>query len=105
VSTALVLPAEAVSGQGPVTFPGLPGVWTPGEPIEVAAFVAEGIFSSEDAMLAIVNERGVPLELAKVKKGAAPLPERANHISTTAVEEQRPEAHEPAAAAEEEGEG
>lgn len=91
MSTAFVLPEDAVSGAGPVTFPGFPGVWTPGEPIEAQAFVDAGVFASADAMVSRVEELGLPLEPTSVQAGEAPLPNRDNHV---------PNAPEAAAAAE-----
>lgn len=83
MATALVLPEEAVSGSDAVTFPGFPGIWTAGQPIEIAAFVREGAFGSEEEMLGRVEELGLPLELVQVDKRSAPLPERANHVASS----------------------
>jgi hypothetical protein len=81
VSVALVLPAEAVSSSSPTTFPGFPGVWPPGEPIEAQVFVDAGLFADPDEMVSFASELGLPLETTTVKKGSAPLPERPNHVS------------------------
>jgi len=101
VSLAFVLPEGAV-GNGPMTFPGFPGVWTPGEAIEAQAFVALGAFESVEAMSAAVAELGLPLEEKSVKKGSAPLPVAENHFgfapeeaeAATSEEEPEPPAEE-----------
>lgn len=83
MSLALVLPEGAVSGSDAVTFPGFPGVWTPGQPIELSAFAAAGI-ASADELLELAAEMGVPLEEVDVDEGSAPLPERENHLTPSA---------------------
>jgi hypothetical protein len=76
VALAFVLPEE-VAGNGPVTFPGFPGVWTPGQPIEAAAFVAAGVADTETEL----DERRPPqLERVDVAAGSHPLPARPNHV-------------------------
>ena len=76
MAVALVLAEDA--GAGPLTFPGFPGVWTQGAPIEADVFVHAGIFETVDAVLAAAEL--LPLEQVKVAKGSAPLPERPNHL-------------------------
>jgi hypothetical protein len=92
VSVAFVVKEEA--GSGPLTFPGFPGVWSQSQPIEAQAFIDAGIFVDADEMIARVVELGLPLEQIKVKAGAAPLPERENHVAAVleAVSEPEPEA-------------
>lgn len=78
MSVALVLSEDA--GAGPFTFPGFPGVWASDTPIEAQVFVDAGAFGSVDAMLEAVTTAGLPLEEITVAKGAAPLPDRPNHL-------------------------
>jgi hypothetical protein len=78
VAVALVLSEDA--GAGPFTFPGFPGVWSPGVPIEASVFVDAGSFASEADLLAAAE--ALPLEQVTVAKGAAPLPPRGNHVAS-----------------------
>ena len=83
MSLAFVL-RHGAAGDGAVTFPGFPGVWTPGEPIEAQVFVDAGVFASTEEMQDRAAEVGVPLETTTVAAGSAPMPERDNHVSNAA---------------------
>lgn len=80
MAPAFVLNDDALSG-GPVVFPGFPGVWTPGEPVEAQAFVDAGSFASIAEMRDLVDELGLPLAEVQVDEGSAPLPARDNHMA------------------------
>lgn len=101
MSLAFVLPEEAVSSSSPTTFPGFPGVWTPGEAVEAQAFVDAGAFESVEAMSQAVAELALPLEEKSVKKGSAPLPVPENHVPFPAAEEEVAATEEEPPAAEE----
>lgn len=58
--TAFVLPVEAAASMEPQTIPGLPGLWTPGEPKTVTEL---GLTATEARDL--VKEHGAPLEATK----------------------------------------
>lgn len=51
MSVTVVLLEEAVSGMAPTVFPGIPGVFVPGEPQEV-----------DDETAALIDELGLPFE-------------------------------------------
>lgn len=78
--TAYVLDADDLAGSEAVTFPGFPGVWTPGEPIAAAEFVKAGAFDSVDEMGDRVAELGLPLKQTTVADGEGLMPARENHL-------------------------
>jgi hypothetical protein len=81
VALAFVLPEE-VAGNGPVTFPGFPGVWTPGVPIEAQALIDAGAAETAEEL----QKRCPPqLEEVDVAPYSAPLPLMPNHIPAEAL--------------------
>lgn len=76
MSVAFQLREEA--GAGPLVFPGFPGVWNQGEPIEAHVFVDAGVAESVDE---IADRLPPQLEKVTVDAGSAPLPERPNHVA------------------------
>ena len=78
-TSALLLDASVVAGVEPVTFAGFPGRYVPGEPVEFEALsAASGIEAS--ALLASLDDLGLPLEVVEVRPGAGPLPVPDNHV-------------------------
>lgn len=77
-SHALELDTEAsgYTRSDGVHFGGFPGVWAPGQPVEIS----ELGFDSEDEALARVDELGLPLRQVNVEPGSAPMPARPNHL-------------------------
>jgi hypothetical protein len=73
--TAFVLPTEAVVGTDAVHFGGFPGIWVPGQPVEVTEL---GFASLQDARERR-DELGLPLKETKVAVGKGAMPERENH--------------------------
>ena len=78
--TALVLTAEAaeeagLTGGGPFTFPGFPGVYAIDAPVAVSEL------RNEDAP-ARAEELGLPLSTVTVAEGEG-IPERENHVRST----------------------
>jgi hypothetical protein len=86
VATAFVLDDPGLAGGGPVNLAGFPGVWTPDQPIEAEAFVANGAFDSVDEMRDRVDELGLPLKEVDVAEGSAPMPARAEGHAPNAEE-------------------
>lgn len=81
--TALVLDPQAVFANVPVHFPGLPGVWTPGEPIAASELLERLTdVDDEDALRARVEELGHPLRFVDVDAGTAPMPRAATQIAS-----------------------
>ncbi len=77
--SALLLDSSAAAGVEPVTFAGFPGRFVPGEPVEVEALAgAAGIEAS--ALLALLDELELPLEVVQIKHGTGPLPVAENHV-------------------------
>lgn len=68
-----------MSGTSAVNFPGFPGAWTPGEPIEADEFVRVGAVSTVDELRDLAAELDLPLEEVDVAAGSAPMPVQANH--------------------------
>lgn len=79
MAPALVLTEDAAaehgySGAGPFTFPGFPGLYTPGRPLEVS----ELDLVDADDLEEMIEDAGVPLELVDVEQGSGKA-ERDNH--------------------------
>lgn len=79
IPNAWVLP-HGFAGGDPVVFPGVPGRWTPGVPVEAsAAAAAAGV--SEQELDQVIVASGVPLERVTVTVGAGPAERPDGHLS------------------------
>ncbi|RDI73310.1 hypothetical protein Gocc_2910 [Gaiella occulta] len=77
--SALLLDASVAAGVEAVTFAGFPGRFVPGEPVEVKRLAAAAGVDAE-ALLALIEELELPVDVVQVKAGSGPLPVADNHM-------------------------
>lgn len=78
---ALLLDPSAAAGVEPVTFPGFPGRFTPGHPVELEALAAASGTPAAD-LAALAAGLGLPLVAVDVKAGDGSLPAADNHADS-----------------------
>lgn len=82
--TAFVLDDDTLTG--PTVFPGFPGVWTAGQPVEAVRLVEAGVFASVQEARDRIGELGLPISERRVKAGAGPVPATPNHFPAVPAE-------------------